>query len=222
MFDDADLDVAVSGVLAAKYRNTGQSCIAANRVYVQTGIYVRFADELAKRVSELSVGDGFDPGVAQGPLIDSSAVAKAEGHVTDAIERGARVLCGGSRHERGGLFFQPTVLADVTPEMLITREETFGPIAPLIRFEDEADAIRMANDTEYGLAAYLFSRDAQRIWRVAAAIEAGMVGINSGLISNEVAPFGGVKQSGLGREGSVYGIDEYLEMKYLSWEGALI
>jgi succinate-semialdehyde dehydrogenase/glutarate-semialdehyde dehydrogenase len=220
VFDDADLNVAVSGVIASKYRNTGQACISANRVYVQAGIYDRFAEELTKRVSEMPVGDGFDRGVAQGPLIDSAAITKAEEHVTDAIDRGARVLCGGSRHERGGLFFQPTVLADVTSGMVITREETFGPIAPLIRFENEADVIRMANDTEYGLAAYLYSRDAERIWRVAAGIEAGMVGINSGLISNEVAPFGGIKQSGLGREGSVYGIDEYLEMKYLSWEGA--
>jgi succinate-semialdehyde dehydrogenase/glutarate-semialdehyde dehydrogenase len=168
----------------------------------------------------LTVGDGFEPGAEQGPLIDAAAVDKVQEHITDATGHGARVLCGGSGHERGGFFFQPTVLADVAPGMKITREETFGPVTPLIRFVDEADAIRMANDTEYGLAAYLYSRDAERIWRVSAAIEAGMVGINSGLISNEVAPFGGIKQSGLGREGSVHGIDEYLEMKYLSWEGA--
>ncbi|MER6159375.1 NAD-dependent succinate-semialdehyde dehydrogenase [Streptomyces sp. NPDC001868] len=220
VFDDADLDVAVSGVIAAKYRNTGQACISANRVYVQSGIYERFAEELAKRVGEMPVGDGFEPGVLQGPLIDRAAVAKVEEHVADATGQGARVLCGGARHERGELYFQPTVLADVVPGMVITREETFGPVTPLIRFTDEADAVRMANDTEFGLAAYLYSRDAERVWRVAAGIEAGMIGINSGLISNEVAPFGGVKQSGIGREGSVYGIDEYLEMKYLSWEGA--
>ncbi|KFF98897.1 succinate-semialdehyde dehydrogenase [Streptomyces scabiei] len=220
VFDDADLDVAVSGVIAAKYRNTGQACISANRVYVQSGVYDRFAEELAKRVAEMPVGDGFEPGVLQGPLIDRAAVTKVEEHVADATSRGARVLCGGSRHERGGFYFQPTVLADVVPGMVITREETFGPVTPLIRFTDEADAVSMANDTEFGLAAYLYSRDAERIWRVAAAIEAGMIGINSGLISNEVAPFGGIKQSGVGREGSVYGIDEYLEMKYLSWEGA--
>ncbi|MBW8792873.1 MAG: NAD-dependent succinate-semialdehyde dehydrogenase [Streptomyces sp.] len=220
VFDDADLETAVEGVLASKYRNTGQACISANRVYVQSGIYDRFAEELAKRVSELTVGDGFEPGAEQGPLIDAAAVDKVQEHITDATGHGARVLCGGSGHERGGFFFQPTVLADVAPGMKITREETFGPVTPLIRFVDEADAIRMANDTEYGLAAYVYSRDAERIWRVSAAIEAGMVGINSGLISNEVAPFGGIKQSGLGREGSVHGIDEYLEMKYLSWEGA--
>jgi succinate-semialdehyde dehydrogenase / glutarate-semialdehyde dehydrogenase len=220
VFDDADLDVAVSGVLAAKYRNTGQACISANRVYVQSGIYDRFAEQLAKRVDEMVVGDGFEPGVVQGPLIDTAAIAKVEEHVADATSHGARLVCGGSPHARGGLYFQPTVLVDVTPDMMITREETFGPVTPLIRFADEADAIRMANDTEFGLAAYLYSRDSERIWRVAAAIEAGMVGINSGLISNEIAPFGGIKQSGIGREGSVYGIDEYLEMKYLSWEGA--
>jgi succinate-semialdehyde dehydrogenase / glutarate-semialdehyde dehydrogenase len=220
VFDDADLEVAVAGVLASKYRNTGQACISANRVYVQAGIYDRFAAELAARVADLPVGDGFDPGVALGPLIDSAAVTKVEEHVADATARGARVLSGGSRHERGGLFFQPTVLADVAPGMVITREETFGPITPLIRFTDEAEAIRMANDTEFGLAAYLYSRDADRIWRTAAALEAGMVGINTGLISNEIAPFGGIKQSGIGREGSVYGIDEYLELKYLAWDGA--
>uniref|UniRef100_A0AAU1U5U3 NAD-dependent succinate-semialdehyde dehydrogenase n=1 Tax=Streptomyces sp. NBC_00119 TaxID=2975659 RepID=A0AAU1U5U3_9ACTN len=220
VFDDADLEAAVEGVLASKYRNTGQACISANRVYVQAGIYDRFADELARRVARLTVGDGFDPAVEQGPLIDAAAVDKVQDHITDATRHGARVLCGGTSHDRGGFFFQPTVLADVTADMKITREETFGPVTPLIRFEDEAEAVRRANDTEYGLAAYLYSRDAERIWRVSAALEAGMVGINSGLISNEVAPFGGIKQSGLGREGSVHGIDEYLEMKYLSWEGA--
>jgi succinate-semialdehyde dehydrogenase/glutarate-semialdehyde dehydrogenase len=220
VFDDADLEAAVSGVLAAKYRNTGQACISVNRVYVQSGIYDRFTEELAKRVNEMLVGDGFEPGVVQGPLIDTAAIAKVEEHVADATSHGARIVCGGSPHARGGLYFQPTVLADVTPGMMITREETFGPVTPLVRFADEAEALQMANDTEFGLAAYLYSRDSERIWRVAAAIEAGMIGINSGLISNEVAPFGGVKQSGIGREGSIYGIDEYLEMKYLSWEGA--
>lgn len=220
VFDDADLEAAVEGVLASKYRNTGQACISANRVYVQSGIYDRFAAELAKRVDELVVADGFEAGAQQGPLIDAAAVDKVQEHIDDATGHGARVLSGGASHERGGFFFQPTVLADVTADMKITREETFGPITPLIRFEDEAEAVRRANDTEFGLAAYLYSRDGERIWRVSAALEAGMVGINSGLISNEVAPFGGVKQSGLGREGSVHGIDDYLEMKYLSWEGA--
>src|SRR5689334_10302290 len=220
VFDDADLDQAVAGVIATKYRNTGQACISANRVYLQSGIYDRFAEALTRKVEDLVVGDGFDAGVQQGPLIDVDAVAKVEEHVADATNLGARVLCGGRRHDRGGLFFEPTVLADVDSTMRITREETFGPVTPLIRFEDESDAIRMANDTEFGLAAYLFTRDAERTWRVSAALEAGMIGINTGLISNEIAPFGGVKQSGLGREGSVYGIDEYLETKYLAWEGA--
>jgi succinate-semialdehyde dehydrogenase/glutarate-semialdehyde dehydrogenase len=220
VFDDADLDQSVAGVIATKYRNTGQACISANRVYVQSGIYDRFAEALTRKVEDLVVGDGFDAGVQQGPLIDVDAVTKVEQHVADAASLGARVLCGGRRHDRGGLFFQPTVLADVDSTMRITREETFGPVTPLIRFEDESDAIRMANDTEFGLAAYLFTRDAERTWRVSAALEAGMIGINTGLISNEIAPFGGVKQSGLGREGSVYGIDEYMEMKYLAWEGA--
>jgi succinate-semialdehyde dehydrogenase / glutarate-semialdehyde dehydrogenase len=220
VFDDADLDAAVAGVMATKYRNTGQACISANRVYVQAGIHDAFAERLAARVRELVVGDGFDERSQQGPLIDADAVDKVRAHIADALGRGAAVLCGGGPHQRGGLFFQPTVLAGVTAGMLITQEETFGPVTPLVRFDDEAEAIAMANDTEFGLAAYLFTQDAERTWRVAAALEAGMVGINTGLISNEVAPFGGVKQSGLGREGSVYGIDEYLEAKYLAWEGA--
>ncbi len=220
VFDDADLDQAVDGLIATKYRNTGQACISANRVYVQSGIYDQFAAALTSKVQQLSVGDGFDAGVQQGPLIDSDAIAKVEEHVADALALGARVLTGGHRHARGELFYQPTVLADVTASMRVIREETFGPVTPLIRFEDETEAVRMANDTEFGLAAYLFTRDAERTWRVSAALEAGMVGINTGLISNEIAPFGGVKQSGLGREGSVYGIDEYMEMKYLAWEGA--
>ena len=220
MFDDADVDQAVAGLIATKYRNTGQACISANRVYVQDGIYDAFSEALTEKVKQLRVGDGFEADVQQGPLIDGDALVKVEAHIADALEKGAAIAQGGARHERGGLFFQPTVLTGVTQDMLICREETFGPVAPLIRFTDEADAIRMANDTEFGLAAYLFAQDAARIWRVAAALESGMVGINTGLISNEVAPFGGVKQSGLGREGSIYGIDEYLELKYLAWEGA--
>lgn len=220
VFDDADVDAAVAGLIATKYRNTGQACISANRVYVQAGIYDRFVRALSEKVSALKVGDGFDEAVQQGPLIDEDALAKVEAHVADAVAKGARVETGGARHARGGLFYQPTVLSGVSQEMLVCREETFGPVAPLIRFADEADAIRTANDTEFGLAAYLFAGNAERIWRVAAALEAGMVGINTGLISNEIAPFGGIKQSGLGREGSIYGIGEYLELKYLAWEGA--
>ena len=220
VFDDADVDQAVAGLIATKYRNTGQACISANRVYVQDGIYDAFSEALTEKVKQLRVGDGFEADVQQGPLIDGDALVKVEAHIADALEKGAAIAQGGARHERGGLFFQPTVLTGVTQDMLICREETFGPVATLIRFTDEADAIRMANDTEFGLAAYLFAQDAARIWRVAAALESGMVGINTGLISNEVAPFGGVKQSGLGREGSIYGIDEYLELKYLAWEGA--
>ena len=220
VFDDADLDTAVTGVLAAKYRNTGESCIGANRVYVQAGIYDRFAEQYTKRTAQLVVGDGFGDGVNIGPLIDAAGVAKVDQHVQDAVRKGATVTSGGRPSDIGELFYEPTVLTDVTQDMLIAHEETFGPITPLIRFDNEADAIRMANDTEFGLASYLFTADGARIWRVAAAIEAGMVGINTGLISNEVAPFGGIKQSGIGREGSIYGIDEYLEIKYLSWEGA--
>lgn len=220
VFDDADVDQAVAGLIATKYRNTGQACISANRIYVQDGIYDAFVAALASAVARLKVGDGFEEGVQQGPLIDDDAVTKVEAHIADAVGKGAKVAQGARRHSRGGLFFEPTVLIDVTQDMLICREETFGPVAPVVRFSDEAEAIRLANDTEFGLAAYLFSRDAERIWRVAAALESGMVGINTGAISNEVAPFGGVKQSGLGREGSIYGIDEYLETKYLAWHGA--
>jgi succinate-semialdehyde dehydrogenase/glutarate-semialdehyde dehydrogenase len=220
VFDDADVDEAVGGLIATKFRNTGQACISANRAYVQAGIYDAFVAKLAERVAALNVGDGFEDGVQQGPLIDEAAVAKVEAHIADAVRQGGRIAQGGKRHARGGSFFEPTVLTDVTEHMLICREETFGPVAPLVRFTDESDAVRMANATEFGLAAYLFSRDAGRIWRVSAALEAGMVGINTGAISHEVAPFGGVKQSGLGREGSIYGLDEYLEMKYLAWNGA--
>jgi succinate-semialdehyde dehydrogenase/glutarate-semialdehyde dehydrogenase len=215
VFDDADLDAAVDGALVAKYRNTGQTCVCANRFLVQAGIYEEFAARFAEKVRALKVGDGTEAGVAQGPLINAAGLAKVEAHVADALAKGARVLCGGSRHERGGNFFQPTVLAGVTTAMQVAREETFGPVAPLFRFETEAEAIAMANDTEFGLAAYFYSRDVGRCWRVGEALEYGMVGINSGLISTEVAPFGGIKQSGLGREGSKYGIEEYLEIKYL-------
>ncbi len=220
VFDDADVAQAVDGLIATKYRNTGQACISANRVYVQDGVYDRFAQTLAARVASLKVGDGFEEGVQQGPLIDADAVAKVKAHIADAVTKGASVIQGGQPHDRGGNFFQPTVIANVTPAMIICQEETFGPIAALVRFHTEEEAVRLANDTEFGLAAYLFARDAELIWRVAGALEAGMVGINTGTISNEVAPFGGVKQSGLGREGSIYGIDEYLELKYLAWQGA--
>ena len=219
VFDDADLDAAVEGAMASKYRNTGQTCVCANRILVQSSVYDAFAEKLATRVRELKVGFGLDEGVTQGPLIDESAVEKVESHISDALEKGARVMTGGKRHEKGGTYFQPTVLADVTTEMKVCREETFGPVAPLFRFDDEAEGIRMANDTIFGLAAYFYSRDVGRIVRVSEALEYGMVGINTGVMSNEVAPFGGVKQSGLGREGSRYGIDEYLEMKYLCLAG---
>ena len=219
VFDDADVDAAVNGALIAKYRNTGQTCVCANRILVQSGVYEEFARKLAARAGELKVGAGAEEGVAQGPLIDDLALAKVEAHVADALAKGARVLCGGTRHARGGNFYQPTVLADVTPEMKVAREETFGPVAPLFRFASEAEAVAMANDTEFGLAAYFYSRDVARCWRVGEALEYGMVGVNTGLISNEVAPFGGVKQSGIGREGSKYGIEEYLEIKYLCFGG---
>ena len=218
VFDDANLETAVDGAIAAKYRNTGQTCVCANRFLVQSGIYDTFAARFAEKTRALKVGPGDEAGVVQGPLINAAGLAKVEAHVADAIDKGARVLCGGGRHERGGNFFQPTVLADVTPAMRIAREETFGPVAPLFRFTTEAEAIAMANDTEFGLAAYFYSRDMGRCWRVGEALEYGMVGINTGLISNEVAPFGGIKQSGIGREGSKYGIEEYLETKYLCFD----
>ncbi len=218
VFDDADVDAAVNGALIAKYRNTGQTCVCANRILVQAGVYEEFAQKLAARANELKVGAGIEDGVAQGPLIDAAALSKVEAHIADALTKGARVLCGGARHERGGNFFQPTVLADVTPAMRVAREETFGPVAPLFRFTSEAEAVAMANDTEFGLAAYFYSRNVARCWRVGEALEYGMVGVNTGLISNEVAPFGGIKQSGLGREGSKYGIEDYLEIKYLCFD----
>ncbi|CAN7741284.1 NAD-dependent succinate-semialdehyde dehydrogenase [Variovorax sp. LjRoot290] len=219
VFDDADLDAAADGVMSAKFRNTGESCIGANRVLVQSGVYDALAERIVERVAKLRVGNGLEPDVNLGPLIDAAGVEKVEEHVADALAKGARLLHGGRRHALGGNFFEPTVLADVTSAMRIAHEETFGPVMPLFRFETEEEAIAMANDTEFGLAAYLYSRDAARIWRNAARIEAGMVGINCGLISNEVAPFGGIKQSGLGREGSHLGIDEYVEVKYLCWDG---
>jgi len=219
VFDDADLDAAVEGALASKYRNAGQTCVCTNRFYVQDGVYDAFAAKFAAAVGRIQVGNGFEAGVTQGPLINEAAVEKVEAHIADALTHGARVLVGGKRHAAGKLFFEPTVVDGVTASMRFAREETFGPVAPLFRFHDERDAIDAANATEFGLAAYFYSRDIGRIWRVSEALEYGMVGINTGLISNEVAPFGGVKQSGLGREGSKYGIDEYLEVKYLCMGG---
>ncbi|KIK89320.1 NADP-dependent succinate-semialdehyde dehydrogenase [Pseudomonas sp. AO-1] len=219
VFDDADLDAAVQGALASKYRNAGQTCVCANRLLVQDGIYDAFAAKLKIAVEALSVGSGFEEGVTIGPLIDDNAVRKAEEHVADAVERGASVLTGGERHPLGGSFYRPTILVNVPRESKVFREETFGPVAPLFRFSTEAQAIEMANDTEFGLASYFYSRDIGRIMRVAEALECGIVGINEGLISTEVAPFGGVKASGLGREGSRYGIEDYLEIKYLCLGG---
>jgi succinate-semialdehyde dehydrogenase / glutarate-semialdehyde dehydrogenase len=219
VFDDADLDAAVDGAIISKYRNAGQTCVCANRLYVQDGVYDAFAEKLAGAVAKLKVGNGFEPGVQQGPLIDEAAVEKVEEHIEDALSKGGRVILGGKRHVLGQTFFEPTVLADATPEMKVAKEETFGPLAPLFRFHTDEQAIEMANDTEFGLASYFYSRDIGRIWRAAERLECGMVGINTGLISNEVAPFGGVKQSGLGREGSHYGIEEFLEIKYLCFGG---
>ena len=219
VFDDADLDAAVAGAMASKYRNTGQTCVCANRILVQDSVYDAFTGKMAEAVGALKVGNGLEGDVQQGPLIDMKAVEKVELHIADATAKGAKVVAGGSRHELGRSFFQPTLLSDVTTEMVITREETFGPVAPLFRFKDEAEAIRMANDTEFGLAAYFYARDIGRIWRVAEGLEYGIVGINEGIISNEVAPFGGVKESGIGREGSKYGMDDFLEIKYLCMGG---
>lgn len=215
VFDDADLDAAVQGALASKYRNTGQTCVCANRLLVQKGVYEAFTRKLVEAVSQLRVGDGLAGVTDQGPLIDQNALAKVEEHVADAVGKGAKVAFGGKRHQLGGTFFQPTVLTDVTTQMAVAREETFGPVAPLFRFESEAEAIRMANDTEFGLAAYVYTRDLARSWRVSEALEYGIVGLNTGIISTEVAPFGGVKESGFGREGSKYGILDYTELKYV-------
>ena len=219
VFDDADLDAAVEGAIASKYRNAGQTCVCTNRFYVQDSVYDAFSRKLVEAVGKLRVGNGLEDGVTQGPLIDEAAVAKVREHIADAVAQGGRILVGGQPHALGHTFFEPTVLADALPTMKFAREETFGPLAPLFRFGDDADVVRMANDTEYGLAAYFYSRDIGRVWRVAEALEYGMVCINTGLISNEAVPFGGVKQSGLGREGSHYGLDDYLVVKYLCMGG---
>ncbi|NRG20845.1 NADP-dependent succinate-semialdehyde dehydrogenase [Klebsiella michiganensis] len=215
VFDDADLDKAVEGALASKFRNAGQTCVCANRLYVQDGVYDRFAEKLQQAVSKLQIGDGLQPNVTIGPLIDEKAIAKVQEHIADALGKGARIVIGGKVHELGGNFFQPTILVDVPGDAKVAKEETFGPLAPLFRFKDEADVIAQANDTEFGLAAYFYARDLSRVFRVGEALEYGIIGINTGLISTEVAPFGGVKSSGLGREGSKYGIEDYLEIKYM-------
>jgi succinate-semialdehyde dehydrogenase / glutarate-semialdehyde dehydrogenase len=219
VFDDADLDAAVEGAIMSKYRNTGQTCVCANRLLVHDSVYDAFASKLSAAVQKLNPARGTDAAATQGPLIDDKAVEKVESHIADAVAKGAKVLIGGNRHALGGRFFQPTILIDVTPAMAVAREETFGPVAPLFRFTTEAEAIALANDTEFGLAAYFYGRDVGRIWRVAEALEYGIVGINTGIISTEVAPFGGVKESGLGREGSKYGLEEFLEIKYLCLGG---
>jgi succinate-semialdehyde dehydrogenase/glutarate-semialdehyde dehydrogenase len=219
VFDDADLDAAVQGTLASKYRNSGQTCVSANRILVQEGIYDRFAEKLALAAAALKVGEGTQEGVVQGPLINEAALAKVEAHVNDAVALGAKVLTGGTRHALGGTFYEPTVLTDVTPQMQIAGEDTFGPIAPLFRFRDEAEAIALANGTPSGLAAYFYTRDLARAWRVAEALEYGMIGVNEGIISSELAPFGGVKESGQGREGSHHGIEEFVELKYVMMGG---
>ncbi|GGF27799.1 NAD-dependent succinate-semialdehyde dehydrogenase [Youhaiella tibetensis] len=219
VFDDADLDAAVEGALIAKFRNNGQTCVCANRIYVQEGVYDAFAQKLSAAVSKLKVGNGLDEGVVLGPLIDDKAVAKVEEHIADAVDKGAQVALGGKPHALGGTFFETTILTGVTPQMAVAREETFGPLAPLFAFKDEADVIAQANDTEFGLASYFYARDLARVWRVAEALEYGMVGVNTGLISTAEAPFGGVKSSGLGREGSKYGIEEFTEIKYVCLGG---
>jgi len=219
VFDDADLDAAVEGALIAKFRNNGQTCVCANRLYVQDGVYDAFADKLSKAVATLKTGNGFDEGINLGPLIDEAALTKVEEHVADALAKGGRIVAGGHRHQLGGRFYEATVLADVTPAMAVAKEETFGPVAPLFRFKDEADVITQANDTEFGLASYFYAKDLARVFRVAEALEYGMVGVNTGLISTAEAPFGGVKLSGLGREGSRYGIEEFIEIKYVCLGG---
>lgn len=219
VFDDADLDAAVAGALQSKYRNAGQTCVCTNRFYVHASLYDAFVEKLAAAASKIKVGDGFEQGVLQGPLIDEPAILKVEQHVSDAVGKGARVITGGKKHALGGRFYEPTVLSDVSSNMTIMHEETFGPVAAVVKFETEEEVIAAANDTDFGLASYFYTRDIGRVWRVAEKLEYGMVGINTGLISNEVAPFGGVKQSGLGREGSKYGIEEYLEIKYLCMGG---
>ncbi|MFM9967000.1 MAG: NADP-dependent succinate-semialdehyde dehydrogenase [Burkholderiales bacterium] len=219
VFDDADLDAAVEGAMASKYRNTGQTCVCANRILVQEGVYEQFAAKLAKAAAKLKVGSGFEEGVTQGPLIDDNALAKVEEHVADALAKGAKVLHGGKRHSLGGTFYEPTVLTGITTAMKVANEETFGPVAPLFKFRDEMEGIRMANATQFGLASYFYSRDLARVFRVSEALEFGIVGVNTGIISNEIAPFGGIKESGIGREGSKYGIEDYLEIKYVCLGG---
>ena len=219
VFDDADLDKAIEGAMASKYRNAGQTCVCANRIFVQDGVYDEFARLLAAEVAKLKVGDGRQEGVTQGPLINAAAIEKVEEHVNDAVAKGAKVVLGGKRHELGGTFYEPTILTDVTPDMKVASEETFGPVAPLYRFHTEDEVVAMANDVPAGLAAYFYSRDVGRVWRVGEALEYGIVGINEGIISNEVAPFGGVKESGLGREGSHHGIEEFVELKYMLMGG---
>lgn len=219
VFDDADIDAAVDGAMASKYRNSGQTCVCANRLYVQSGVYDTFVEKLAAKVLELKVGNGTDDGVVQGPLINDEALDKVEEHIADALSKGGELVTGGKRHSLGGSFFEPTLIRNVTKDMKVAREETFGPVAPVFRFDNEEDVIAQANDTEFGLASYFYARDLARVWRVAEALEYGMVGINTGILSTEVAPFGGVKQSGLGREGSKYGIEDYVEMKYLCMAG---
>lgn len=219
VFDDADLDAAVEGALISKYRNAGQTCVCANRIYVQDGVYDAFAEKFAVAVKGLKVGNGVEPGVTQGPLIDEKAVQKVEEHIADALAKGGRLLAGGKRHALGHSFFEPTIVGDVTSDMRVASEETFGPLAPLFRFKTDDEVLAMANDTEFGLAAYFYARDIGRVWRIAEGLESGMVGVNTGLISNEIAPFGGIKQSGLGREGSKYGIEDYLEIKYICMGG---
>jgi succinate-semialdehyde dehydrogenase/glutarate-semialdehyde dehydrogenase len=219
VFDDADLDAAVEGAIMSKYRNTGQTCVCANRILVQDSVYDAFAAKLATAVGKLKVGDGLKGETQQGPLIDMKAVEKVEEHIADAVKKGAKVAVGGKRHALGHSFFEPTILVNVTTDMKVTREETFGPVAPLFRFKSDEEAVKMANDTEFGLAAYFYARDLGRVWRVAEQIESGIIGINTGIISTEVAPFGGVKESGIGREGSKYGIEDYLEVKYMCMGG---
>ncbi len=219
VFDDADLDAAVEGAMISKYRNNGQTCVCANRLYVQAGVYDAFAAKLGTAVAKMKIGDGFGDGVTTGPLIDANALVKVNEHIADAVSKGAKIVAGGKPHEKGGLFFEPTILTGVTKDMMVAREETFGPVAPLFKFETEEEVIGYANDTEFGLASYFYTKDAARVFRVAEALEYGMVGINTGLISNEMAPFGGIKQSGQGREGSKYGVDDYTELKYMCLGG---
>jgi succinate-semialdehyde dehydrogenase/glutarate-semialdehyde dehydrogenase len=219
VFDDADLEAAVQGAMASKYRNTGQTCVCANRIYVQEGVYDEFLSRFSQAISAMKVGDGLKGETQQGPLINMSAVEKVEEHLKDAVDKGARVVIGGKRHELGGTFYEPTLVADVTQQMKVAREETFGPLAPVFKFKDDAEVVKWANDTEFGLAAYFYSRDIGRIWKTAEQLEYGIVGINEGIISTEVAPFGGMKESGMGREGSKYGIEDYVETKYLCMGG---